>query len=38
VDPALVRSTAGTTVSAVFENLGTGGERRAIFTIYFTER
>ena len=38
VDPALVRSASGTTVSAAFENLGTGNERRAILTAYFTER
>ena len=38
VDPALDRSSAGTTVSAAFENLGTGGERRAILTVYYTER
>ena len=38
VDPALVRSAAGTTVSAAFENLGAGSERRAILTIYYTER
>jgi hypothetical protein len=37
VDPALVRSTAGTTVSAAFENLGAGSERRAILTLYYTE-
>jgi hypothetical protein len=37
-DPALVRSASGTTVSAAFENPGTGSERRAILTIYYTER
>lgn len=38
VDPALVRSAAGTTVSTAFENLGSGAARRAILTVYFTER
>jgi hypothetical protein len=38
VDPALVRAAEGTTISAVFENLGTGSERRAILTVYYTER
>jgi hypothetical protein len=38
VDPALVRSGEGTNVSAAFENLGTGGDRRAILTVYYTER
>lgn len=37
-DPALARSTSGTTVSAAFENLGSGSQRRAILTIYYTER
>jgi hypothetical protein len=36
LDPALVRSAAGTTVSAAFENLETGGGRRAVLTIYST--
>jgi hypothetical protein len=38
VDPALVRSEAGTAVSAAFENPGTGDSRRAILTVYYTER
>ncbi len=36
VDPALVRSAAGTALSAAFENPGSGGDRRAVLTIYYT--
>lgn len=35
-DPNLARSASGTTVSAAFENLGAGGNRHAILTIYYT--
>ncbi|HKH45422.1 MAG TPA: PEGA domain-containing protein [Thermoanaerobaculia bacterium] len=35
-DPNLSRSASGTTVSAAFENLGAGGDRHAILTIYYT--
>lgn len=35
-DPALARSESGTTVSAVFENLGAGNDRRAVLTVYYT--
>ena len=35
-DPALVRAAAGTTVSAAFENLGAGDDRRAVLTVYYT--
>lgn len=38
VDPALVKAASGTTVSAAFENPGTGNNRRAILTVYYTER
>lgn len=34
-DPALARSASGTTVSAAFENLGAGGDRHAILTVYY---
>lgn len=35
-DPALARAAAGTTVSAAFENLGAGDDRRAVLTVYYT--
>ena len=35
-DPALARATSGTTVSAAFENLGAGDDRRAVLTVYYT--
>ena len=35
-DPALVRSAAGTSISAAFENPGSGADRRAVLTIYYT--
>ncbi|HYU32179.1 MAG TPA: carboxypeptidase-like regulatory domain-containing protein [Thermoanaerobaculia bacterium] len=35
-DPALVRSAAGTSISAAFENPGSGSDRRAVLTIYYT--
>lgn len=36
-DPALARTASGTTISAAFENPGTGEERRAILTVYYTQ-
>lgn len=36
IDPALARSAAGTTISAAFENPGSGPRRRAVLTIYYT--
>ena len=35
-DPALVRSATGTIITAAFENLGSGGGRRAVLTVYYT--
>jgi hypothetical protein len=38
VDPVLVKAESGTTISAAFENAGAGGDRRALLTVYYTER
>jgi hypothetical protein len=35
-DPALARAASGTAVSAAFENLGAGDDRRAVLTVYYT--